>query len=308
MNRRTFSQLIVGTALGQALPGGNALAASATATGEIPRSEEFRFSIMLWTIDRKLPIESCIEIAASAGYNGVEFVGEYKTWSAQDTTRIKAKMRSLGLVVDAMSGVQAGFSDPNGAAELIADFTALLAFAKDLECPQIILLSGKRIDGVPQKAQHLACIENLKRIADLAARQNVEVVIEPIDPLENPSIYLTSVAEGFDIVREVGSQNVKVLYDFYHEQRGHGNLMEKLENNIELVGLVHIADVPGRHEPGTGEIDYLNVYRKLAELKYNKFIAMEYYPTGDPLDSFKTARLVAQQAVRTRPVPFSSSA
>ena len=161
---------------------------------------------------------------------------------------------------------------------------------------------------LPQKTQHLACIENLKRIADLAARQNVEIVIEPIDPLENPSIYLTGVAEGFDIVREVGSQNVKVLYDFYHEQRGHGNLMEKLENNIEWVGLVHIADGPGRHEPGTGEVDYLNVYRKLAELKYNKFIAMEYYPAGDPLDSFKTARLVAQQAVRTRPAPFSSSA
>ena len=72
-----------------------------------------------------------------------------------------------------------------------------------------------------------------------------------------------------------------MLYDVYHEQREFGNLIEKFEKNIEQVGLVHIADVPGRHEPGTGEINYLNIYRKLAELNYRGTICMEFYPTGD---------------------------
>ena len=309
MNRRTFSQLIAGTALGQAFTYGNAQTTLPTATGEkpSPSPDEFRFSIMLWTITKKFPIERCIEIAAEAGYNGVELVGEFKKWSVEDTRRFMTKMHSLGLVVDSMSGVTASFADPSGSAELMEGLTAQLAAAKDLECPQIILLSGKRIDGMLQKTQHLACIENLKRVADLASRHNVQIVIEPIDPLENPSIYLATVTEGFNIVREVGSENLKVLYDFYHEQRAFGNLIEKLEKNIDLIGLVHIADVPGRREPGTGEIDYRNIYRKLAELKYNKFIAMEYYPTGDTLDSLKTQRLVAQQAARTTASPFTVS-
>jgi|SRR5580658_4702058 hypothetical protein len=99
----------------------------------------------------------------------------------------------------------------------------------------------------------------------------------------------------------MGSQSVKVLCDFYHEQRAFGNLIEKLEKNFDWVGFVHVADVPGRHEPGTSEIDYGNIFRKLAELKYEKFIAMEYYPAEDPTDSLKAARLDMQQAVRTVP-------
>jgi hydroxypyruvate isomerase len=150
---------------------------------------------------------------------------------------------------------------------------------------------------MPREVQHAACIENLKRAADLAAANHVQIVIEPIDPLENPSMYLTTVSEGFEIVRAVGSPQVRVLYDFYHEQRAYGNLIEKLEQNIDLVGLVHIADVPGRHEPGTGEIDYTNIYRKLGQLKYNKFIAMEFYPTQDPVATLRKARLDAQQAI-----------
>jgi hydroxypyruvate isomerase len=74
---------------------------------------------------------------------------------------------------------------------------------------------------------------------------------------------------------------VKFLYDFFHEQIAEGNLIAKLQKNIDLVGLVHIADVPGRHEPGTGEINYPNIFRKLRELNYRGNIAMEFLPTGE---------------------------
>jgi hydroxypyruvate isomerase len=190
-----------------------------------------------------------------------------------------------------------GFADPSASAAFLAAIADQLKFCKDLESPQINLRSGNRIDGVERSVQHAASVENLKRAADLAAASGVNIVIEPIDPLEAPKEYLTSVTEGFEIVREVASPQVKVLYDFYHEQRAYGNLIEKLEKNIDLVGLVHIADVPGRHEPGTGEIDYANIYRKLAELKYNKFVTMEFYPTGEPVAALKKARMEAQQAM-----------
>jgi hydroxypyruvate isomerase len=207
-----------------------------------------------------------------------------------------AKMRSLRMHFDLLSGVRSGFGDPNNTSGFLADLTAQFDAAKELESPMMNLTSGPRIAGLSTWAQHAACVENLKRASDLAAKQNIRLVIEPIDPIENPTLYMTSVSEGFGIVREVGNPYLKVLYDFYHEQRAAGNLIEKLEKNFDLVGLVHIADVPGRHEPGTGEIDYRNIYKKMAQLKYDKFIAMELYPTYDPVAALRKARLDALQA------------
>jgi len=293
MNRREFNQLAVGAALAQTFLRG---AASETA---VP-GDAFRFSVMLWTLEKQAPFERCLEIVAAAGYQGVELVGEFQKWSSEDTRRMMARIQSLGLIVDSMSGVRAGFSNPADTALFMTQLAAQVDAAKRLGCPQIILLSGKRVDGLTPEARQRTSIDNLKRAADLVSKENIQIVIEPIDALENPTIYLTTVAQGFEIVRQVGSQNVKVLYDFYHEQRGFGNLIEKLENNIDWVGLVHIADVPGRHEPGSGEIDYRNIYRQLAELKYSKFVAMEFYPTGDPVDALKKARIEAVQAAHSQ--------
>jgi hydroxypyruvate isomerase len=254
------------------------------------------FSVMLWTLEKQAPFDRCLEMVAEAGYQGVELIGEFQKWSNDETRRVMGKMQSLGLAFDMLSGVKAGFADPTGGDEFLAQATAQMKAANELQSPQINLKSGNRIDGVSPAAQHAAAIENLKRAADLAAAHQVQIVIEPIDLLENPKMYMTSVSEAFAIVRAVNSPHLRALYDFYHEQRGSGNLIEKLEQNIELVGLVHIADVPGRHEPGTGEIDYANIYRMLGQLKYGKVITMECYPSQEPVATLKKARLDAQQA------------
>jgi hydroxypyruvate isomerase len=289
MNRRQFSQLVAAASLGHVLPRGYAQTT--------PSQSGSRFSVMLWTLEKQAPFDRCLEIVAEAGYQGVELTGQFQKWSSDETRRVMAKMRSLGLAFDMLSGVKAGFADPGGAAEFISQVTAQMKAAKDLESPQINLKSGNRIDNLARSVQHAASVENLKRAADLATANQVQIVVEPIDPLENPNMYLTSVSEAFEMIRAVDSPQVKVLYDFYHEQRAYGNLIEKLEQNIDLVGLVHIADVPGRHEPGTGEIDYLNIYRKLGQLKYHKFITMEFYPTQDPVATLKKARVDAQRAM-----------
>jgi hydroxypyruvate isomerase len=172
----------------------------------------------------------------------------------------------------------------------------LIPVAQRLGCGQIILLSGKRVEGASPASQHQASVDALKRAAEVLSAANIVGVIEPIDRLENPPIYLDGVTEAFDIVRAVGSANVKVLYDLYHEQREFGNLIEKLEKNIDEVALIHIADVPGRHEPGTGEVNYNNIYKKLAQLKYGGVIAMEFYPTGDVVETLRRAREEALRA------------
>jgi hydroxypyruvate isomerase len=126
----------------------------------------------------------------------------------------------------------------------------------------------------------------------------VRLLLENIDPEENPKYFLTSVAIGFEVIKAVNHPQVQFLYDFFHEQISEGNLIEKLEKNVQHVGLVHIADVPGRHHPGTGEINYKNIFRKLAELKYSRIAAMEFMPIGDPVAELRAAREFAIESAR----------
>src|SRR5439155_22007512 len=103
--------------------------------------------------------------------------------------------------------------------------------------------------------------------------------------------------EAIETVRAVNHPQVQFLYDLFHEQIAEGNLIEKLEKHIDVIGLIHIADVPGCHEPGTGEINYTNIYRKLAELKYRHMVAMEFHPTGDPIATLRAAKQNVSSAV-----------
>ena len=253
---------------------------------------------MLWALETQAPFDRCMEILGEAGY-GIELTGEFHQWFPDETRRIMTKMRSLGMAFDAMSGVKAGFAVSAQSEMFLQQMQVQLDYARKLECPQVILLSGRRVAEVDVANQRETAVDNLKKASDLAAQSNIRIVIEPIDPLENPTILLQTVADGFAITREVGRDNVKVLYDFYHEQRAFGNLIEKLQKNIDMIGLVHIADVPGRHKPGTGEIDYAQIYEALARAHYDKYIAMEYYPTTEPVASLTRARKEAQQALRT---------
>ncbi len=257
-----------------------------------------QFSVMMWALNKRGSFEENLERVAEAGYGHVELVGEFARWSEEDWRRILARMKALNITVDATSGMKLGFADPAGGDGFIAELKALIPLVQRLGCAQIILLSGKRIDGVAPGAQRAASIATLKRAAEVLGAVGLTGVIEPIDRLENPSIYLDGVTEAFEIVRAVGSSKMKVLYDLYHEQRGMGNLIEKLEKNIDEIGLIHVADVPGRHEPGTGEVNYVNIYRRLAEFRYGGVIAMEFYPTGDVVETLRRAREEAIQSKR----------
>jgi hydroxypyruvate isomerase len=289
MNRRKFGQLVVATALEASL-------LRARAQGTTPPASTPRFSCEIGTLN--LPsFDRCIEVVAEAGYQGVELTGYFQKWTPEEQRRLLAKMRSLGVMIDMLSGLQASFAIPDQTEEFVARVTAHCHVANELGCPQINIKSGKRLQGIDPKAQLAAAVDNLKRASDVVAKYGINIVIEPIDLIESPTIFLSSVGEGFEIVRAVNSPNVKVLYDFYHEQRAGGNLIEKLEKNIDWVGLVHIADVPGRHESGTGEINYKNIYRALGKLHYNRFIGMEYFPTTDPVASLRKSRIEAQQAM-----------
>jgi hydroxypyruvate isomerase len=286
MNRREFARAVGGAAA--ALPFSDISAASPA--GAV---SPFKLSVMLWTVHRDLPFEQRLEKVAEAGYGAAELVREFEHWSEEDYRRANARKRALGIVFDATAGVWKGIADPGVRDGFLSDLKAFRTVADKLECPGIIVLSGDRIEGLTHQEQHEACVEALKRGADIAAKDNITLLLENIDPEENPKYFLTSVAEGFEIIRKVDHPHVKFLYDFYHEQIAEGNLIEKLEKNIDYLGLVHIADVPGRHQPGTGEINYENIFRKLADLKYTRYAAMEFEPAGDTVMVLRSAREMA---------------
>jgi hydroxypyruvate isomerase len=286
LTRRSFGKLTAAAVLTPAINPATAMGQTARNSGLV----ESQFSIMMAPLNRYGTFEENLERVAQAGYHNVAVGSDFRKWSEQDVGRIRAHMQRLDISMDTLGGMKAGFADPSAGDAFVDELKVQIAGAKQMGCKQLILLSGKRIDGASPGSQHAASIETLKRSVELLRAAGLVGVIEPIDRLENPTIYLDGVTEAFEIVRAVGSSSVKVLYDLYHEQRQYGNLIDKLDKNINELGMIHIGDVPGRHEPGTGEINYANVYRKLGELRFKGMIAMEFYPTGDVVETLRRAR------------------
>lgn len=300
MNRRDFSKTLTGAALGSAALSLDPMATAArAAAGSGAVEAPFTISVMLWTILTDLPFEERLEKVAEAGYHAVELVGEYAKWTEDDFRRHNKKRSELGITFDTTAGLRHGVADPSAREAFLADVRKELEIMEKIECPALIALSGNVVPGLSLEAQHASCVEGLKRAAELVEGKGVTLLLENIDLEENPRYYLWSVPEAFKIIDEVNHPQVKFLYDFFHAQISGGNLITNLQNHADKVGLFHIADVPGRHEPGSGEINYLNIYKKIAELNYHGYVAMEFRPTGDTVKILAHARqeaLLAAQA------------
>lgn len=302
MNRRDFARITGSAASAAALAPGSLFAESPNQPrGRKAKQVPYDISVMLWTVFERLPFETRLEKVAAAGYTNVELVGEYADWKDADFNRANAKRKELGITFDCTAGLKHSLCNPSEREALLQELGGTLPIMERLDCPAMILLSGDSVPGMTTEAQQQSCIDGLKAAAKLIEARKingrpVRLLLENIDPEENPRYFLTSSARGFDIVKAVNHPQVQFLYDFFHEQVSEGNLIEKLEKNMAHVGLVHVADVPGRHEPGTGEINYRNIFRKLNELKYDKIVAMEFLPTSDPVEKLRVAREMALSA------------
>jgi hydroxypyruvate isomerase len=303
MDRRQFTQALAVSAFAAASPMAQAVPRSSAFRDEANETP-FPLSVMLWTVFRELPFEERLAKVVEAGYTNIELVGEYAKWAPADFERANAARKKLGITFDATAGLKNGVGNPEQRDALVEELRQALVPMETLGCPAMILLSGNVVPGLTRQVQHQSCIDTLKKAAALVEGkqingQPVRLLLECIDPEENPKYYLQSAAEGIEVVRAVNHPQVQFLYDLFHEQIAEGNLIEKLEKNIEVIGLIHVADVPGRHEPGTGEINYASIYRKLAQLRYQHMVAMEFRPTGDPVATLRAARNEVGKAART---------
>jgi hydroxypyruvate isomerase len=301
MDRRTFAQSLATAALTAAVP---SLAATPAGISGHPAAApesaapQYALSVMLWTVFNDMPFEQRLAKVAESGYNKVQLVGEYHDWKQADFDRANAAAKRLGIQFDATAGLHNGVANPAVRDAFLAELREGLVPMETLGCPAMIVLSGNVIPGLSHQAQHDSCIETLKQAAKVVegrqiAGQPVRLLLECIDPEENPKYYLTSAAEAIDVVKAVNHPQVQFLYDMFHEQIAEGNLIEKLDKHIDVIGLIHVADVPGRHEPGTGEINYGNVFKKLTQLNYRHNIAMEFMPNGDQVAALRAAKVLA---------------
>lgn len=301
MNRRTFAQLLATAAAGAvSVPQAPAQNQPAGGHAQLP----FSLSVMLWTVFHNQPFADRLAKVVEAGYTNVELVGEYSHWSPAEFESANAAQKRLGIRFDATAGLAHGIADPTSRNAFLADLRQALVAMETLGCPAMIVLTGNAVPALSREAQHQSCIEGLKRAAALVQGRQIDgqpirLLLECIDLKENPHYFLPSAAEAIEIVRAVNHPQVQFLYDLFHEQIAEGNLIEKLEKHIDVIGLIHVADVPGRHEPGTGEINYLNIFRKLIEVNYRRTVAMEFLPTGDEVAALREARRLAESATRT---------
>lgn len=145
--------------------------------------------------------------------------------------------------------------------------------------------------GAPRRDQHKAIVETLKQATPILEKYGVTVMPEPLNTYVNhPGYYLWSSLEGFDIIREVGHPNVKLIYDIYHQQIMEGNIIPTVKNNLDCIAHLHSAGHPGRNELQYGETDYKAVFDAIDKMGYEGACGLEYKPLMDPDESLVRAR------------------
>ena len=206
---------------------------------------------------------------------------EFWKWGQKDIAEIRRRKQKYSLEIGAF-GVDPmpSMVDKGTVGSFVQAVSSSAKVAHELECRTMIATTGNELKGVPRKQQHENIVACLREAAATVEREKVILVLEPLNVLvDHMGYYLSSSSEGFDIVREVGSENVKLLYDIYHQQVTEGNLISTITKNIDMIGHFHVADVPGRHEPGTGEINYANVLKAVSDTGYEGYVGLEFHPT-----------------------------
>jgi hydroxypyruvate isomerase len=243
---------------------------------------------MLWA---DLPLPDRFERAARAGFGAVElwWPGAAAAESLPAlTARYHLRLALLNFDAGDMAAGDRGLAgDPGRRARLRDNVPIALRIAEDSGCPRLNLLLGLRQQRYSLDEQMACARDNVAWAADLAARAGREIMIEAINPFDNGPCLLTTTEAAAAFAAQVGRPNVRLQYDVYHVQRTEGDITATLDTYWPLISHVQIADVPGRHEPGTGEINYRFVLDHLDRKGYQGGVGLEYLPSdGVPEDSF----------------------
>jgi hydroxypyruvate isomerase len=228
------------------------------------------------------------EAAARAGFKGVEYLFPYDYEKDQLADRLSAN----GLV-QVLHNLPAGdwAAGERGIACLadrVNEFQdgvgRAIDYATALNCPQVNCLAGLAPDGADPERLQQTLVANLKFAADKLAGAGIRLLIEPINTRDIPGFFLNRTEQAASILDAVGSDNLAIQYDIYHMQIMEGDLAPTMERNLDRIGHLQLADTPGRHEPGTGEINYPFLFGFIDKLGYDGWIGCEYKPLTTTAD------------------------
>jgi 2-dehydrotetronate isomerase len=223
-----------------------------------------------------------IDAAAAAGFKAIELQFPYDVPAAQVKTAIgRNKLTMLG--VNTPPGEREGEFGMAAVPGREKDFGVLFARALNyittIGGSAIHCLAGK-VAPEQRPAAERVFLENLKRVADLAAAKDITVLIEPINARDRPNYFLNHVEHAADIIAKAGKPNIKIQFDFYQVQIVGGDLLYRLEKFMPVIGHLQFAAVPSRHEPDEGEVNFKAVFEAVDSLGYKGWIGAEYRPRG----------------------------
>lgn len=231
--------------------------------------------------------------AAQAGFKGVEYQSPYE----YDSQVLKKKLteNELTLVlINLPPGNQTGDRGIACHPDRIADFEAgvelALEYATALNCKQVNCIAGIRPTGLDLIEARETLIRNLKYAALRFKPAGIKLLIEPINTRDIPGFFLTHSTQSLDIIQAVGSDNLFLQYDIYHMQVMEGDLAPTIERHLKQIAHMQIADTPGRHEPGSGEINFDFLLPFIDRIGYGGWISCEYVPAGKTIDGLGWAR------------------
>jgi hydroxypyruvate isomerase len=245
------------------------------------------FAANLTMLFTELPFLERFEAAAKADFKAVEFLFPY-AFAVEDIQQ-RLDIHGLKLVLhnlpagDWDAGERGIACLPDRVQEFRSGVATAIRYAQALGVKQLNCLAGKEPAGVAGDRLHQTFVSNLRYAAAELGAVGMRLLIEPINTFDIPGFHLNRTRQALAVLDEVGADNAMVQYDIYHAQRMEGELGATMQAYLERIGHIQLADNPGRHEPGTGEINYAWLFKHLDAIGYGGWVGCEYKPATSTL-------------------------
>ena len=240
------------------------------------------FSANLSTLFTEVALLDRFALASQAGFSAVEIQFPYalaKSVIKQQLRRHNLKLTLINLPAGDLAAGDLGIAClPERRLEFRESVATAVDYARYLGVTKINCLAGKKPDNLSTNSAQATFIGNITYAASYLKEYNITLLIEAINTEDVPGFFLSSSAQAIDLIKKVDQCNLKFQYDLYHMQLMEGNLINTITKYFDYIGHIQIADVPNRSEPGTGEINFPNIFNALALLGYTEEIGLEYFP------------------------------
>jgi len=248
-----------------------------------------KFSANLTMLFTEVDFLDRFEKAASAGFKGVEFTFPY-AWEpeqlADNLTRYNLEQVLHNMPPGHWDRGERGIAIfPDRVAEFREGVKLAVRYAQALKCPRLNCLAGVAPQDISEKTLRQTLVENLRYAAAALADQGIQLLIEPLNNRDVPGFYLNTSAEALRLIEDAAHPNIYLQYDIYHMQIMEGDLIRTIRAHMNQIAHMQLADNPGRHEPGTGEINFTNLFSSIEQAGYSGWLGCEYIPTGRTEDT-----------------------